>query len=236
MITEALSRVAGAVPGAALATAAAVTGVLRRDKPLHPQGRLGVGRLQVTAPDPTLGPPVLAGVGNHVCELRWSRAMGLPTSWPDIEGLALRLPSAGVHGAADLLFASTGERPWSRYLLTLRPPEVYGVLTTLLPVRAAGGPLTFRLVPGDSSGGDVPPASYSLEVSRGAGPWQPVGRITAEWSELDTAERFDPVTHLLAGTEHYPVVSAMREPAYVAARLAARLPRRRASKAAAGPT
>lgn len=236
MAAHPLSRAAGALPGAALAAAAGVTGALRRDKALHPQGRLGAGTLQITRPDPTLGPPVLAGVGDHPCELRWSRAMGLPTSWPDIEGLALRLPGLGVQGDADLLFASTGEHAWSRYLLTLRPPRVYGVLTTLLPVRAAGGPLTFRLVPGSGAGGEVPPASYDLEVARGAGSWHAVGRIDAEWSEVDTTERFDPVTHALAGTEQYPLVSAMREPAYVAARLAARLPRRSASRTAAGPT
>ena len=78
-----LARAVGAVPGAALAAAAAVTGALRRDKALHPEGRLGVGALEITRPDPTLGPPVLAGVGTHRCELRWSRAMGLPAGWPD---------------------------------------------------------------------------------------------------------------------------------------------------------
>lgn len=211
--------VAGVLPGAALGTAALVAGLLRRDKPLHPVGHHGAGQLSVTDPTPGLGIPVLAEEGSRPCEVRWSRAMGLPQGWPDIEGVALRLPGAGADGdVADVLFASTGSHAWSRYLLTLRGPGQFGRLTTLLPVLAAGRSVTFMLVPDGEAVGDLPPAAYTVHVARGAGAWTRIGRLDVAWSALDTTERFDPITHQLAGIEQHPFVSALREPAYAAAR------------------
>ena len=211
--------VAGALPGAALGTAALVVALLRRDKPLHPVGHHGTGQLVVTDPAPQLGIPVLAAEDSRPCEVRWSRAMGLPQGWPDIEGMALRLPgAAGDGGAADVLFASTGSHAWSRYLLTLRGPGRFGRLTTLLPVLAAGRAVTFMLVPDGGTVDDLPPTVYAVHVARGTGRWAPVGRIDVAWSGRDTTERFDPITHQLAGIEQYPLVCAIREPAYLSAR------------------
>lgn len=210
-------------PGIALAAAAAVTGLLRRDKALHPVGHRGAGRLTLSEHAPGLGVPALDEPGSRACHVRWSRAMGLPRGWPDIEGLALRLPGAARDGDdADLLFASTGEHPWSRYLLTLRPPRRFGRLTTLLPVRARGRAVTFGLSPLTDGTDGLPPTSYALEVARGTGPWERLGRLDVVWSEADTLDRFDPVARPLAGIEQYGVVAALREPAYVAARTVAR--------------
>ncbi len=218
-----LRRLTGLAPGLALAAAAAVTGLLRRDKALHPDGHQGAGRLTLSEHAPGLGVPALDKPGPQPCRVRWSRAMGLPQGWPDIEGLALRLPGAAPDaGDADLLFASTGEHPWTRYLLTLRPPRRFGRLTTLLPVRARGRAVTFGLNPLTEGADGLPPTSYAVEVSRGAGPWERLGRLDVVWSEADTLDRFDPVARPLAGIEQYAFVAALREPAYVAARAVAR--------------
>lgn len=221
----AVSAAAGTVPGAALAAASGLTGLLRRSKPLHPVGHVGTGHLVVTKPDPSLGVALLAHKDTHPCEARWSRAMGLPARLPDIEGFALRFPGAAPDGGdADLLFASTGSHSWSRFALTLRLPRRFGTVTTLLPVRAGGHAVTFRLSPEHGATADgLPPSSYDLEVARGVGRWRRLGRVRLEWSERDTEERFDPVTHTLAGLEQYAFVTALREPAYVAARAATRL-------------
>lgn len=213
------SHAAGVLPGAALGATALVAGLLRRNKPLHPVGHHGAGWLRVTEPVPALGIEALGSAGDRPCQARWSRAIGLPSGWPDIEGMALRLPGAGEDdGVADLLLASTGSHAWSRYLLTLRGPGHFGQVTTLLPVRAAGRSATFMLAPADEPDGELPPSAYTLHVARGSGEWQRVGRIDVVWSEEDTTERFDPITHQLAGTEQYPFVTALREPAYAAAR------------------
>ena len=214
----------GALLGVGLAAAAALAGRHRRDKALHPVGHHGTGVLTVTEPAPDLGIEAIARTGTRPCRARWSRAMGLPQGWPDIEGLALRLEDAAADGGdADLLFASTGHRSWSRYLLTMRGPGRFGRLTTLLPVRAGGRAVTFRLSPLSAQPpGDLPPASYALDVARGTGAWEPVAQVHLTWSEQDTPDRFDPITRPLAGLEQYAVIAALREPAYVAARAVAR--------------
>lgn len=213
----------GALPGALLAAAAAVTGLLRRDKALHPVGHRGTGRLTVTDPAPALGVEAFSRAGTRPCRARWSRAMGLPQGWPDIEGLALRLEGAATDGGdADLLFAGTGDRAWSRYVLTMSAPGRFGRLTTLLPVRAGGRAVTFRLSPQSDPHDGLPPTTYALDLALGSGAWQPLGHIDVAWVEADTANRFDPITHPLAGIEQYAFVLALREPAYVAARAVAR--------------
>ncbi len=214
---------AGAASGVLLAVAAAITGLVRRDKALHPVGHLGTGRLTVTDPAPALGIEAFSRAGTRPCRTRWSRSMGLPQGWPDIEGLALRLQAAAPDGAdGDLLFASTGERGWNRYLLTLRGPGRFGRLTTLLPAKAGGRAVTFRLSPQSDPHEGLPPATYALDLALGTGDWQPVGSIDVTWAEADTADRFDPIIHPLAGLEQYAVVEGLREPAYVAARAVAR--------------
>lgn len=210
---------AGALPGLALGAAAFVAGLARRDKALHPIGRHGIGTFVVTDPMASLGIDALTGAGSRPCTVRWSRSMGLPQGWPDIEGIALRLPEAGIDGAAaDVLFASTGSFPGSRFLLTLRGAGRFGRLTTLLPVRAAGRAVTFMLVPDGEAVDDSPPSAYALHVALGVGAWHRVARIDVEWSTSDSTERFDPIVHPLAGTGQYPVVTALREPSYAAAR------------------
>ena len=223
-----LGQVAGALPGAVLGALSGVAGRVRGDKALHPIGHRGSGRLEVTDPDPALGIDVLEGTATIACDARWSRSMGLPGGLPDIEGMALRLHGAGNGGRdADLLFASTGTSAWSRYLLTLRPPGRFGSMTTLLPVRAGGRAVVFRLTPDAPAADDLPPTAYTLEVARGSGPWQRLGRVEVAWTRDDVADRFDPVTRPLAGIEQFPFVTAVREPAYAAARAAARARARR---------
>ena len=228
--TPRASHLAGALPGAVLGALSGVAGAIRRDKALHPIGHHGTGRLEVTDPDPSLGIDVLRETGSHPCEARWSRSMGLPAGWPDIEGMALRLRGAGPDGAdADLLFASTGQSAWSRYLLTLRGPGTFGPQTTLLPVKAGGRAVVFRITPvvAEDEADDLPPAAYALEVARGSGPWEPLGRVEVTWGRDDVSERFDPVARPLAGIEQFRFVTTLREPAYVAARAAARARARR---------
>src|SRR5687767_13894650 len=87
---RAVGRAAGALPGAALGAVFGAAARVRRTKPLHPQGRVGSGTLDVTTPLPGLGVPLLATQGSHRCTVRWSRSMGLPRPLPDIEGLAIR--------------------------------------------------------------------------------------------------------------------------------------------------
>ncbi|HET6560464.1 MAG TPA: hypothetical protein VFG72_01185 [Marmoricola sp.] len=207
--------VAGAVPGALLAAVLGVTAVVRRTKPLHPRGRVGSGVLSVTSPDRELGVPLLAATGEHPCTVRWSRAMGLPAPVPDVEGFAVRF----AEPTADVLFAATGTGRIGRFLLVPRLARRHGPQTTLLPVATEAGSLLLKVTPLDDA---EPPTRWELAVARAGSSWSPVGTIRVDWGN-DEPLRFDPVEHQLPGTVQYPVVRTMREPAYVAARLGARV-------------
>ena len=205
----------GALPGAVLGATFGAVAKVRRTKPLHPEGRVGEATLVVTDPLPELGVPLLEARGNHRCLVRWSRAAGLPSPLPDVEGLAVRLEEP----RADLLFASTGSSSVGRFLLAPRAPGSHGTQTTLLPVASRAGALLFAVSPVDPD--DEPPLRYTLSVARGTGDWQEVGHLQVDSWGPDEPTRFDPVTHQLPGTEQYSVVRMLREPSYLLARRAA---------------
>ena len=204
----------GAAVGAALGAGFGVAARVRRDKPLHPSGQVGEAVLDVTSPAPELGVPLLGEVGRHPCLVRWSRSAGVPSPLPDVEGLALRVRDGGEGRPADLLFASAGTGPITRYVLHLRGPRRHGPLSTVLPVLGATGWLVFLVEPGDDAD---PPVRWRLAVARGSSAWRSLGTVTATWG-FDEAVRFDPVLNPLPGTGQHPLVSALREPAYARAR------------------
>lgn len=213
-----LAAVAGAAPGAVLGAVFGAAALVRRTKPLHPRGRVGEATLQITSPQPDLEVPLLAARRTHRCTVRWSRAMGLPEPWPDVEGFAIRFEEP----TADLLFASTGTGAVTRFLLVPRSAGTHGPQTTLLPVAsAAGTSLVFRLTPASVTDPDEElPRRFDLAVATSGSVWRPVGTLEVAWGP-DRSMRFDPVEHQLPGTAQYPVVRFLREPAYLMARLAA---------------
>jgi hypothetical protein len=155
--------------------------------------------------------------------VRLSRATGLPPPWPDIHGLALRVPGSalGQDGPADLLFAGTGDSALGRFLLVPRLRADAGPLTTLLPYRSAVGPLLLRLVPRRGAGdGRGVPASYAFSYAVGTRRWQQIGELTVGPLLPGPVDRVrhDPVLNLLPGTGQYGFVARLREPAYRAAR------------------
>ena len=213
-LVRALAAAPGAAVGAVLGAGFGVAARVRRDKPLHPSRQVGEAVLDLTSPAPELGVPLLGEVGQHSCLVRWSRSAGVPSPLPDVEGLALRVCDTGEGRPADLLFASSGTGPLSRYVLRLRGPRSHGPLPTLLPVLGATGWLVFLVEPLDD---DDPPVRWRLAVARGGGAWNPLGTVTATWGS-DEAVRFDPVVNLLPGTGQHPLVRELREPAYARAR------------------
>lgn len=210
-----LGAVAGAAPGALLGAVFGAAALVRRTKPLHPQGNVGDATLEITSPRPDLGVPLLAETAAHRCTARWSRAMGLPSPLPDFEGLAIRLEDP----KADLLFASTGTGSVTRFLLVPRPSGTHGPQTTLLPVSSAAGTrLLFRVTPAAGTAPDEePPRRFDLAVAASGSDWSTVGVLGVAWGP-DRPLRFDPVENLLPGTEQYPLVRFLREPAYYMAR------------------
>lgn len=207
------ARLASAVatlPGTALALGLGALAAVRRNKPVHPAGKVGTGSLEITSPRPELGVPVLATTGAHACVARYSRTVGLPATWPDIDGLALRIEDAG----ADVLLASTGVGRIGRFVFRARAAHTHGPVTTYLPVSTRTGSLLLRATPLDQAD---PPTAWELSVAHLGSAWRPVGVLRLTWG-ADRPVRFDPVANSLPGTRQYPVVTVLREPAYMVAR------------------
>lgn len=213
------TRVGAGVGGQALRALFGAAAVLRGAKPIHTRGVLRRGTLAIDpAPADPTGVPLLDTAASHRCLVRPSRSVGLPRPLPDIEGLALRVPTAD--GPGDILFASTGVGPVGRHCLVPRRSVAGGPLTTLLPVRSPTGPLLLGLFPRPAPRGVVTD-EFDLRCSRPGGTWRAVGTLRIgdlAADEDDPPVRFDPVRFPVPGLEHYPVWAAVREPAYAAAR------------------
>jgi hypothetical protein len=205
---ETAPRALGALLAGALGTVAA----LARRRPLHAVGTTWDAQLRIDDPQPDLGVPLLEDRGAHPCTVRVSRAMGTPSGWWDIGGLALRLPGAGPgSGPADLLFATTGTGRTTRHLLRPVRHATEQALTTLLPTTAAGRSLVLLVRPTTR---DDEPRQYELAVGADGGAWQAVGLIDLLHERAAEELRYDPIVNELTGTTPAPWVVAMREPAY----------------------
>lgn len=210
-----LTHAVADVGGRALAAVIAPLGRLRDAKPLHPDGTVIEGRLEITDPAPALQLPLFGERKNLPCLVRVSRAVGTPEPLPDIGGVALRLsPDAPLGSQADLLFATTGTSRVGRWVLLPRLRPDQAPLTTLLPMESVSGPVLFALFP------EADATAYRMTWARPSGRWNPLGRITlgTPLSPPDPPLRFDPIENPVPGLSNYPVVQRIREPAYAAAR------------------
>jgi hypothetical protein len=211
-------RLIGAVSSAAgqvLRAATRVVAVRPASKPLHPEGSVVPGTLVRHGTRPPSGVPWLDATGADEVVVRLSRALGLPGGLPDVWGLAVRVlgPGGAAGGTGDLLLASTGRGPWTRFLLTAhRSPR--GTFGSLLPYRTSAGPVVMSAVHRDDT-------TLELAWAVGRGPWRPFADLRLRPSpaaEPDQPISFDPVLNTLSGLETYDWVRRMREPSYRSAR------------------
>ena len=205
-------ELAASTGGAGLAALTRLVAALRpAAKPLHPRGDLVTARLTRRGLPRPVGAPWLDGSGTDEVLVRRSRAVGLPDGWPDIHGLAVRVPlEGGGHG--DLLLAMTGTGTLSRFVLTVGRTPYSRPLTTLLPYRTPAGP---RLVGAVARGEQ----RYELAVAAPGGDWEPFATLELSTTTgPDPVLSFDPVRNTLPGLETYEWVRRLREPAYATAR------------------
>ncbi|HEV7173230.1 hypothetical protein [Pedococcus sp.] len=217
-------RAGAGLAGHALGALFGAVGQVRRDRALHPRGAT-YAALATMHGGSASGVPWLDTAGTTRVVVRVSRATGLPSPWPDVHGIAIHVPAEVLsrRDGADLLFASTGDSGLGRFRLAARREAAGGPLTTLLPMRTGAGPMLFRLRPVEgpaTSAAGLVGARYQLSYAVGTRPWTVVGEIQVGAPEGEQVDRrrHDPVLHTLPGTEQYPVVAALREPAYRAAR------------------
>ena len=183
-------------------------------KPLHPRGTVVRGTLRRSGGEPATGAAWLDEPGEDAVLVRHSRAVGLPPPFPDIFGLAVRVPTdAGRHG--DLLLASTGLGRLTRYVLTAARAPRHRPMTTLLPYRTPAGPVLLAGVLHSET-------RIELAWATGSGTWHVFAELVLEAETVaetsDLLESFDPVRNALPGLETYDWVRRLREPAYATAR------------------
>ena len=158
------------LPRTAVATTLGAATALRGARVFHPRGRAYDAVLTVTGGRGT-GAALLDRPGRHEGVVRLSRAVGLPAPLPDGEGLALRLPCQGVHGAPlDLLINSA----W-RYVFA--PAALAPTWSAILPHRTGSGRLVLLGARPEDGG-------FALLVAAPLGPWQ-------RWGRLSLAAEFD---------------------------------------------
>ena len=187
----------------------AMAAVRRPAKPMHPYGAVRDGRLVpyggstgVAFLDETAVVEVVA---------RESRAIGLPEGWPDVHGLAVRVPLAGG-GHGDLLLSTTGSGPLTRHLLTLTRRQEAGRMSTLFPFRTVIGAVVV-------SARYRTPEVVELAWAREGEGWQPFADLMLGERRGDDPDLvFDAVLHTLPGLEQYDAVRRVREPSYARAR------------------
>ena len=190
--------------GSAFGTAAAVAR-LARPKALHPKGVVAQATLSVTGVGRT-GTRLLDVTGRWPATIRVSRAVGLPEALPDIGGMAVRIHA---DRPVDILLASTGTGPLSRYILTLGRRVTDRAMTSMFPVRIDGRPLLLAAIPeGD---GDA----WTIQHSTLLGRWRTLGRLTVDsWEDDDEDLHFDPVGNRLPGSWYPYILRALRDPSY----------------------
>lgn len=216
------AAVAATVPGAILAAVFGAAGRIRPTaKPLHPRGTLRTGvvrRLGLTEPS---GVPWLDEPGTDRVMIRMSRATGLPERLPDVHGLALRVPVGDRHG--DVLFASTGMGPITRFTLLAARRASRHPYSTLLPYRTPTGPLLLAAIPVDEQS-----SRFDLAAASPRGSWRTFGHLEIDDGSSDAtgdeSVSFDPVTNQLPALGYYPWASQLREGAYRASRWSRRFP------------
>jgi hypothetical protein len=211
-LLDSLGRTAASAGGAALGVVFRTAGALRpAAKPLHPLGRVVTGRLDRFGSGLPTGVPLLDEPGHEDVLVRESRSVGLPGPLPDIQGLALRVTNSdGSRG--DLLLASTGWGPLTRFVLTPSTTTYGRPLTTLFPYRSPAGPLLL-------GARSTAPGLVSLALAVGTGAWHPFAELSVSGEDAgDPAVSFDPVLNRVHGLDQYPAVVRLREPAYRSAR------------------
>lgn len=207
-----LGRASATGAGKVVAGAVAVVDVRPAAKPMHPRGEVLMARLRRRGGAST-GAAFLDEAGEDEVLVRFSRSVGLPAGWLDVNGLAVRVPTPdGAQPQADLLMSGTGQGPLSRWLLKPSRLERGPFLGTLLPHRSPSGPVLLGARPtGDTS--------WELAWARPRSPWTSFAELelSAEpGRDLDLS--FDAVGAGPPGLEVYDWHLRVRGPSYAVAR------------------
>lgn len=186
--------------------------LIRKDKPIHTKGDISDGVWKIEKP---------AGIQSSLFDdleekkviCRRSRSLSLGTKF-DIMGIALRFTGDDAKEKIDLLFVTTGEGRYSKYIPKFHKDIGDGTYTTILPMQCSDGLVWFRLKKTFSH-------QYSIAFCREREPWDSIGKLSLDPGPfIDQRIRFDPISSLPDGLTLPAWIKALRSPSYRLARLA----------------
>jgi hypothetical protein len=212
------------IAGRLLAAAFAAIRVVRRPRPIHPNGAVYLGLVNWVNPGGQSSgvswidsPP---GSGRQAVVVRVSRSVGLPSLLPDVIGLAFRFTTE--HGAADLELASSWLGLPGRFLL--RPSRsLNGAFGSLMPYRGDVGPV---LVSARTSHRDDEMWKIDLYHATPLSRWRRFAVVSLRPDRLpDSSDlRFDAIVNPLPGTGTYAWTRRLRQRSYRVARSSPAVP------------
>jgi hypothetical protein len=215
---------AAEIAGRVLAAAFAGIRVLRRPRPIHPNGAVHVGHVNWVNPGGRKSgiswidaPPAS---GRQEVIVRVSRSIGLPSALPDVIGLAFKFMTE--RGAADLELASSWLGQPNRFML--RPSRsLGGAFGSLMPYRGDVGPVLLSARPKHR---DDKVWQLDLFHATPTSTWCRFAEVSLATKSLpDTPElRFDPIVNPLPGTTAYDWTRRLRQRSYRAARRSPAVP------------
>ena len=176
-----------------------------------PRGEISRAVLEVTTPVAGTG-PFVGSAATYDGLARHATAMGLPSPWPDIDGLALRLPVDGQRCGPAIRATGTGQ--WTRHVLVPHRSGAPVPMTTLFPFETDAGRPGARGLPG----GRPPLRPAGLRGLRSVAAARPADppRAPPRRGPARAALRPRPQRPTRAGRRPGTLV-ALRDPAYVAA-------------------
>ncbi len=143
---------------------------------------------------------------------RLSKGAGTGHGWPDVLGLALRVPTQA--GDWDVLLSTTGADRFSRLLPRFVRRWNGARLGTLAPYRYRGELLWLMAVPGDGE----PPRRFTIHASGLDADWRQVAEVTLR-PRKTAPVAFDPVLNRPPDLELAPRwLAVLREQAYAGSR------------------
>lgn len=150
--------------------------------------------------------------GPQPAVVRLSRGVGLPASWPDILGLAVKIPDAYGRGRdQDFLLATSGSGRATRHLLVPTRTTTGRAYSSILLFRVGEEAIAIGARP---EGDD--PIVFRLVVAAPGGDWRPVGRVELGAplpDEVSAELRFNPAN---TGADITPLgpLNRLRDSAY----------------------
>jgi hypothetical protein len=210
--------------GRVLASAFAAVRMVRRPRPIHPNGAVYIGRVSWVNPGGRNSgiawidtPPASGG---QVVIARVSRSVGLPSALPDVVGLAFKVTTE--RGAADIELASSWLGVPGRFLL--RPTRsLRGAFGSLMPYRSAVGPV---LVSARSNHRDGEVWTIDLFYATPLSTWRRFAVVSLDTEPVPDSPtlRFDPIVNPLPGANTYDWTRRLRLRSYRVARRGAAVP------------